>query len=63
MVRQEKSLHGYSCEEGDVYRECLRDAEQGDLTSTLANMDALPPAQFEQLVKAAERNLCGTVRK
>lgn len=41
----------------DVYRECLRDAEEGELSSTLANMETLKAEEFEHLLKVAEQAL------
>jgi hypothetical protein len=38
----------------ELYAECLRDAEAGDLTSTVANMDRLSREEFDHLLKVAE---------
>ncbi len=62
MTGQPRALMGYEFRAADLFRECLRDAELGDLTTTLANLGALSMEEFVDLLAVAEKVLDPTSR-
>jgi hypothetical protein len=56
-VKGTKNLFGYASDHESVYEECRRDAERGEIDSTLANMDALSLAELEGLLRVVEERL------